>query len=130
MSKMNIADLSDDIINKIKEDVIYHNTIKALIYEYSKECVMREVEYLEYWDEFEGEYITNYLKRFKTYSYEKWDDLFEAFNYADEGLKYLKENNCFNKKEINEMIYDRLYKSGVDLVDIRYFRYKRDILFL
>ena len=60
MSKMNIVDLPVEIINKIKEDVIYHNTIKELIYEYSKECVIREVEYLEYWKEDDGEYVKYY----------------------------------------------------------------------
>ena len=122
MSKMNIVDLSEDIINMIKNDVMYHNVIKALIYEYSKECVMRERD-TENLDKF----LEKYLIIYATYSEEKKEDLKEEFEFTDYGLKILKDNNNYNKTGINEMIYDRLYKSGVDGIDIRYYRYTRNL---
>ncbi len=59
---------------------------------------MREVEYLEY----SKEYCEKHLKQFIAYSYEKIDELTEAFDYVDEGLRHLKIENCLNKNEINK----------------------------
>jgi hypothetical protein len=36
----------------------------------------------------------------------------EDFKYADEGMEYLTKNNQFVEENINEIIYDRLFKSG------------------
>ena len=43
----------------------------------------------------------------------------EDFKYADEGMEYLKKNNQFVEENINEIIYDRLFKRGRSRNDIK-----------
>ncbi len=41
-----------------------------------------------------------------------------CFAQADEGIKYLIENNKFNEEEVGELLYDRLYKHCIKRKDI------------
>jgi hypothetical protein len=49
------------------------------------------------------------------------------FKYADEGIEYLKKNNQFSEENINEIIYDRLFKSGRSRNDIKEYRKTRHL---
>ena len=51
----------------------------------------------------------------------------EDFKYADEGIEYLKKNNQFVEENINEIIYDRLFKSGRSRNDIKEYRKTRHL---
>ena len=50
----------------------------------------------------------------------------EDFKYADEGIEYLKKNNQFSEENINEIIYDRLFKRGYSRNDIKEYRKTRN----
>ncbi len=50
----------------------------------------------------------------------------EDFKYADEGIEYLKMNNQFVEENINEIIYDRLFKRGYSRNDIQEYRKTRN----
>ena len=50
----------------------------------------------------------------------------EDFKYADKGMDYLKENNKFVEEEINEIIYDRLFKGGCSYENIDEYRKTRN----
>ncbi len=49
----------------------------------------------------------------------------EDFKYADEGIEYLKKNKQFSEENINEIIYDRLFKRGYSRNDIEEYRKTR-----
>ena len=51
----------------------------------------------------------------------------EDFKYADEGIEYLKKNNQFVEENINEIIYDRLFKRGRSRNDIKEYRKTRHL---
>ncbi len=50
----------------------------------------------------------------------------EDFKHADEGIEYLKKNNQFSEENINEIIYDRLFKRGYSRNDIKEYRKTRN----
>ena len=52
----------------------------------------------------------------------------EDFKYADEGIDYLKKNNQLVEENINEIIYDRLFKRGYSLEDIDEYRKTRNFI--
>ena len=52
----------------------------------------------------------------------------EDFKYADEGMDYLKKNNQLVEGNINEIIYDRLFKRGYSLKDIDEYRKTRNFI--
>jgi hypothetical protein len=66
--------------------------------------------------------IGDYVKKDNHERMEKEED----FNYADEGIEYLKKNNQFIEENINEMIYDRLFKRGRSRNDIEEYRTTRN----
>ena len=67
--------------------------------------------------------IGDYVKQDNADRMEKEED----FKYADEGMNYLKNNNKFVKEEINEIIYDRLYKRGCSRDNIDEYRKTRNL---
>ena len=67
--------------------------------------------------------IGNYVKKDNIDRMEKEED----FKYADEGIEYLKKNNQFSEENINEMIYDRLFKRGYSRNDIQEYRKTRNL---
>ncbi len=50
----------------------------------------------------------------------------EDFKHADEGMEDLKKNNQFVEENVNEIIYDRLFKRGRSRNDIREYRKTRN----
>ena len=66
--------------------------------------------------------IGDYVKKDNHDRMEKEED----FKYADEGIEYLKKNNQFSEENINEMIYDRLFKRGYSRNDIKEYRKTRN----
>ena len=52
----------------------------------------------------------------------------EDFKYADEGIEYLKKNNQLVEENINEIIYDRLFKRGRSRNDIKEYRKTRKFI--
>jgi PhoPQ-activated pathogenicity-related protein len=50
------------------------------------------------------------------------------FKYADEGIEYLKKNNQFVEENINEIIYDRLFKRCRSINDINEYRKTRNFI--
>ena len=67
--------------------------------------------------------IGDYVKKDNHIRMEKEED----FKYADEGMEYLKKNNKFVEENINEIIYDRLFKSGRSRNDIKEYRKTRHL---
>ena len=66
--------------------------------------------------------IGDYVKKDNADRMEKEED----FKYADEGMDYLKKNNQFVEENINEIIYDRLFKRGCSGNDIKEYRETRN----
>lgn len=53
----------------------------------------------------------------------------EDFSYADEGIQYLKSRKQYNEQDVNEILYDRLYKVGYSWYDIDKYKKSRNIVF-
>ena len=51
----------------------------------------------------------------------------ELFRYMDEGLEELKSINRYNREEIGDMIYDRLYKVCCSDEDIKEYKNTRNV---
>ena len=66
--------------------------------------------------------IGEYVKKDNIERMEKEED----FKYADEGIEYLKKKNKFVEENINEIIYDRLFKRGYSTNDIKEYRKTRN----
>ncbi len=58
--------------------------------------------------------IGDYVKKDNDHRIDKEDD----FEKTDFIMNYLKENNKFNKYEINEALYSQLFKNGCTEEDI------------
>lgn len=71
------------------------------------------------------EIINDKLKELK--EEQKRED--EDFSYADEGIEYLKSTKQYNEEEVNEILYDRLYKVGYSWNDIDKYKKLRNIYF-
>ena len=64
------------------------------------------------------------------YEVDKLQEREEDFQYADEGIAYLKKHNMLEDEiEVNEMLYDRLYKIGYSWYDISQYKRERNITF-
>lgn len=53
----------------------------------------------------------------------------EDFSYADKGIEYLKSTKQYNEEQVNETLYDRLYKIGYSWHDIDKYKKLRNIYF-
>jgi hypothetical protein len=60
---------------------------------------------------------------------EELKEVDEDFKKADEGIEYLKSTKQYNEEEVNEILYDRLYKIGYSWYNIDKYKKLRNIYF-